>query len=601
MPLRYPQWPQDALPRGTMINGYRIDGVLGRGGFGITYRAVDLLDQFFALKEFYPQQFARGAGESVTVNVESDKEIFEDCRQRFLREARLLSGFGRDGGGDTIVRVVTCFEVNNTAYSVMEMLAGETLEDRLKREPAGLPSVELTTILNGILVPLARVHAAGILHRDIKPSNIILRPDGRSVLIDFGSARDFGPSANTTYTQIFSGGYAPVEQMVGSRQGPFSDIYSVGAVAYRGIGGTLIDAVTRHQAALSKTPDPLKAAAEVGNGRYPPRLLGAIDRALAVAAPDRPQRVEDLLPAVEDCADTRELARPRTVSDQAPASSGRTRPETVETRSNSLWREPTRPTRENRTEEPRRNGENPSQNAKTPDPIGAILSARPGLVYPEAKKRIVRDRAPQGPTVPTSELRKRRLAQSAEESVITSSQPAGDAPYDEAETGGRMRVWLWRASLVFVVFYLIACLSAWQFRLPTTPVTLPTSPVTPEASKGPSSVALPASLDQAYATIIGKWKCDTTYAFEFLPSPQKECLIINNLGLWNCYDPVGFDRKTGEVIFHMSTSVYRYKRSKDNLSVQIASDPNRPKPEFECTATRLGNTTLMPWRSTYPP
>jgi serine/threonine protein kinase len=294
----HPQWRQDALPLGTYINGYRIDSVLGRGGFGITYRVVDLLEQTFAVKEFFPRQFARRSGKVVTV--ESDHEIFEDCRQRFLREARLLAGLRRTGGGDEIVRVVTYFEANNTAYSVMEMLSGETLDDRLKREPAGIAAEELIAVLRGVLVALSRVHQAGILHRDIKPSNIILRPDGRPVLIDFGSARDFGASANTTFTQIFSGGYAPVEQFVGSQQGPFSDIYSVGAVAYRGIGGTLIDSLTRHQAILNNVRDPLKPAAEAGIGRYPPRLLASIDRALAVAIGDRPQRAEDLLTALDD-------------------------------------------------------------------------------------------------------------------------------------------------------------------------------------------------------------------------------------------------------------------------------------------------------------
>jgi serine/threonine protein kinase len=292
------QGQRDALPVGTSLNGYRIDSVLGRGGFGITYCAVDLLEQPFAIKEFFPRQFARRAGTSVTV--ESDSEIFEDCRQRFLREARLLAGLSRTGEVSEIVRVITCFEANNTAYSVMEMLPGETLEEHFRREPAGIAAEELTAALRGILMALVRVHEAGILHRDIKPANIIMHPDGRPVLIDFGSARDFRANVDTSFTQIFSGGYAPVEQLVGSQQGRFSDLYSVGAVAYRGIGGTLIDALTRHQAVLSNAPDPLTPAIEAGRGRYSPRLLAAIDYALAMAIGDRPQRAEDLLVALDD-------------------------------------------------------------------------------------------------------------------------------------------------------------------------------------------------------------------------------------------------------------------------------------------------------------
>jgi serine/threonine protein kinase len=287
---------RDALATGTVLNGYQIIGVLGRGGFGITYRASDLLDQSFAIKEFFPRQFAMRADREVVVTSESDQAVFVDCRKRFLTEARLLASLGRDGGTPGIVRVVTFFEANNTAYSVMELLVGETLDDRLRAKDFPSPQL-LLGLLRGILTPLAQVHAAGFLHRDIKPSNILLRAGGQPVLIDFGSARDMRPTASsTTYTQVYSGNYAPIEQMLhGAPQGPYSDIYSVGGVAYRAIGGSLVDARARQQAILSRAPDPLTPAAEVGLGRYPESLLHAIDQALAVAAKDRPQRVEEML------------------------------------------------------------------------------------------------------------------------------------------------------------------------------------------------------------------------------------------------------------------------------------------------------------------
>jgi serine/threonine protein kinase len=301
MPLAGQQLPQDALPPGTSINGYRIEAVLGQGGFGITYRVVDLLEQSFAAKEYFPRGFARRSGASVIVSTESDVAIFEDCRRRFVREAQILADLGHHGGVEGVARVVTCFEANNTAFSIMELLAGETLDKRIKKSPTGLPAAEIVRVLRGILTPLEHVHAKGILHRDVKPSNIILRlPDHRPVLIDFGSARDFGPNSNTTFTQIFSGGYAPIEQLVGSRQGPFSDIYSVGTVAYRAIGGTLVDAFIRHQALLEGRPDPLKPAAEIGSSRYSKPLLTAIDRALAVSGDKRPQHPREMLAALAD-------------------------------------------------------------------------------------------------------------------------------------------------------------------------------------------------------------------------------------------------------------------------------------------------------------
>jgi serine/threonine protein kinase len=287
---------RDALAQGTVLNGYQLLAVLGRGGFGITYRAADLLEQFFAIKEFFPRQFAMRAGMEVVAASESDEEMFVDCRRRFLTEARLLAALGRNGGAPGIVRVVTFFEANNTAYSVMEMLVGETLDEVLRTGTQPIPAQRVVSLLQGILTPLARVHEAGFLHRDIKPANILIRPNGQPVLIDFGSARDMGPSANATYTQVYSGHYAPIEQMLhGGQQGPYSDIYSVGGVAYRAIGGTLVDARTRQHAALSNAPDPLVPAVDVGRDRYPASLLKTIDRALAVSADERPQCVAEVL------------------------------------------------------------------------------------------------------------------------------------------------------------------------------------------------------------------------------------------------------------------------------------------------------------------
>jgi serine/threonine protein kinase len=301
---------RDALPVGTVLNGYRVLGVLGRGGFGITYQASDLLDQLFAIKEFFPRQFAMRTGSEVVVTSDADEGIFVDCRKRFLTEARLLAALGRQGGTPGVVQVVTFFEANNTAYSVMELLTGETLDDLLRAKGQSLAPEVLVPLLKGILTPLARVHAAGFLHRDIKPSNILIRPDSQPVLIDFGSARDMGPSSNTTYTQVYSGNYAPIEQMLhGAPQGPYSDIYSVGGVGYRAIGGSLVDARARQQAALTHAPDPLVPAADVGRGRYPGALLYAIDRALAVTASERPQRVEEMLALLERSFDTEPTVR----------------------------------------------------------------------------------------------------------------------------------------------------------------------------------------------------------------------------------------------------------------------------------------------------
>ena len=299
----------DELAVGTVLNGYRILGVLGRGWLGIIYRASDLLEQSFAIKEYFPRQFAMRSGQDVVATSESCQDIFVDYRKRFLAEARRLSTLGLNGGTAGVVQVATFFEANNTAYSVMELLTGKTLDNVLGTGVSLSPQV-LVSLLRAILTSLARVHAAGFLHRNIKPSNILIPPDGQPVLIDFGSARNMGQSPNrlatdTQVTQVDSGHYSPIEQMMhGAPEGPWSDIYSVGGVAYRAIGGRLIDARARQQAVLIRTRDPLVSAVDVGRGRYPTPLLHAIDRALAVAANDRPQRVEDMLALLEERSDT---------------------------------------------------------------------------------------------------------------------------------------------------------------------------------------------------------------------------------------------------------------------------------------------------------
>jgi hypothetical protein len=315
---------RDALPPGTMLHGYTIRSVLGRGGFGTTYHATDRLDQSFAIKEYFPRQFAIRQGLEVVAASEQDHASLADCRERFLFEAKTLCQLGKTANDDGIVKVLTFFEANGTAYIVMEFLSGETLESVLKRAPEGLPSKLLQARLRGLLSSLARVHAAGLVHRDIKPANIFVRENGRPVLIDFGSARAASRNQETVYTQIYSGSYAPIEQMSGMQQGPYSDIFAVGAVCYRAIGGTLVDAFTRQQALQRGKPDPLIPAATVGAGRYPERLLRTIDRALAIDWDERPQTASELAAALDD--DDATVVETRTAGAPAATSAARAAP-----------------------------------------------------------------------------------------------------------------------------------------------------------------------------------------------------------------------------------------------------------------------------------
>ncbi len=298
MPPEQERWHRDALPRGTVVNGFRVIEVIGQGGFGIVYEARDNLDQPFAVKECFPRDFVMRDGPDVVPQSQSPeyREIFEACRTRFMREGRALVQLGgADAARDGVVKVIFAFEAHRTGYLVMELLGGHNLENLIKASPQGLPADQLGELMHNVLAALAGVHAAGLLHRDLKPANIALRENGRPVLIDFGAVREVSHGQTTIATKISTRGFTPIEQSSGLPQGPMSDLYAFGATFYQAIGGALEDAEQRERAVRRERPDPLRPAREVGAGRYPDPILAAIDAALRIEPEDRPQSVRDLL------------------------------------------------------------------------------------------------------------------------------------------------------------------------------------------------------------------------------------------------------------------------------------------------------------------
>jgi tetratricopeptide (TPR) repeat protein len=284
---------RNALQSGYLLHWYRIDSVLGQGGFGITYLAHDAnLDHPVAIKEFLPVEMAmRDADLSVQPSSQDMDERFRWGLDRFVAEARTLARFRHSG----IVRVLSVFEANNTAYMVMELERGETLHQRLARQRT-LPEAELLAIIEPLLDGLEAVHAAGFVHRDIKPANIIIRPDESPVLIDFGSARQAIGQYTRTLTTLISPGYAPYEQYLsgGDRQGPWTDIYSLAATLYRcAVGKPPLDALERSEALLKSERDLYMPASGLAGGEYSPALLRAIDHGLCFKAADRPQSVAE--------------------------------------------------------------------------------------------------------------------------------------------------------------------------------------------------------------------------------------------------------------------------------------------------------------------
>jgi serine/threonine protein kinase len=274
-----------ALTPGTRLGDYRLDAVIGHGGFGITYRAFDTqLAKFVAIKEYLPVEFAIRDHGKVVARGTRFAEDFAWGRERFLDEARALARFRHPH----IVPVLRYFEANGTAYTVMEFEDGKSVGELL-RQPAGrLSPDDVQRLADGLVGGLSAVHAQGFLHRDIKPSNIMIRRDGIPVLIDFGAARQAMGERTRTMTGILTPQYAPIEQYaLDGKQGPWSDIYSAAAVLHHAIAG-----LPPPDAAARVGTDPYRPLATTHADRFAPAFLGAIDRALAFAPADRPQTVE---------------------------------------------------------------------------------------------------------------------------------------------------------------------------------------------------------------------------------------------------------------------------------------------------------------------
>ena len=277
------------LRKGTRLIGhYTIEGVLGQGGFGITYLGIDELhEKKVAIKEFFPQGIVTRNIEyqdTVTVTFVGEKENYEKGKERFLKEARTMAKFSKDEG---IVKALDFFEINNTAYIVMEYLEGITLKQYL-RENQRIAPEDLIELLVPLIESLDEIHSQGMIHRDISPDNIMVLPDGRIKLMDFGAARDYTEFGEKSLSIVLKPGYAPPEQyQTHGVQGPWTDIYALCATMYKCITGeNPPDAIERVM------DDSLKKISEFGIV-IPPQEEAAIIKGMSVSAKDRYQDIKD--------------------------------------------------------------------------------------------------------------------------------------------------------------------------------------------------------------------------------------------------------------------------------------------------------------------
>ena len=308
----------DALAPGHRLDEFEIVRVLGAGGFGIVYLALDqLLLRHVAIKEYFPTSLAsRNKNAHVEARSRETGKTFDLGLESFINEARLLARFDHP----SLVKVHRFWKQNGTAYMVMQYYPGQTLKSA--RRTATNPPDEkwLRAFMDRLLGALEVLHAQDVFHRDIAPDNILLLPDGQPVILDFGSARRVISDRTQSLTAVLKPNFSPVEQYAedaGMRQGAYTDIFALGGTVRFMMTGeaptpAVMRAVRDTLPAMSRD-EPEKFASVSFN------FLAAIDWTLALAPSDRPQTVAVLRQALDGEIDIPEpSARYASMEDSAP-------------------------------------------------------------------------------------------------------------------------------------------------------------------------------------------------------------------------------------------------------------------------------------------
>ena len=282
------------LPDTLLDDHYRIQGVLGEGGFGITYIGLnERIHMRVAIKELFLKEhmFRDGALSSNVLINEGSQEFIQKSKEKFLKEARILGGFQDE---PNIVDVIDYFEANQTAYLVMTYLDGITLKNYLLNKKTLEPKGIFRAFFP-LIQALGKVHRQGLIHRNISPDNIIMMPNHLLILIDFGAARDYWADSSQSSLIVYKDNYAPVEQYNNNGNlGPWTDIYAICATLYECITGTApADALMRI------FNDELKRPSELGI-RIDPDLEKVLMKGLQVAPEERYPSVDEMLADLEE-------------------------------------------------------------------------------------------------------------------------------------------------------------------------------------------------------------------------------------------------------------------------------------------------------------
>ncbi|MDR8728002.1 serine/threonine protein kinase [Burkholderia pseudomultivorans] len=284
-----PEFTVRPLPLGHRLGELQLDEVLGIGGFGIVYRAFDrTLRRAVAIKEYMPSMLAtRGGDYTVSLRSERFAQAFDAGRGAFLNEARLLAQFDHPG----LVKVLHFWESHGTAYMVMPFYEGRTLKQLLDGGMR-IGETQLRHIVGALLGALDTLHRAQCFHRDVALDNVLIRPNGSAILLDFGAARKRIGDLVDDGAMMIKPGYAPIEQYTDDpafSQGPWTDLYALGAVMHAMIVGDLPPAAVVRS--IKDTYRPLVSRELPAGEVYSPAFLAAVDHALQLRIPDRPESV----------------------------------------------------------------------------------------------------------------------------------------------------------------------------------------------------------------------------------------------------------------------------------------------------------------------
>ena len=293
-----PEQPHYLTPGTILGNHFIVGTVIGFGGFGITYKCFDTtLGVTVAVKEFYPMGLVnRSPGESKVGLLSGDKQVqYREQLQRFLMEAQSVAQFGK---AKDIVNVYDFFEENNTAYIIMEYIDGVLLKEYLDKQGAMPPEVAMNIIMP-IIDAVKKIHSKGIIHRDISPDNIFIASEDSIKIFDFGAAQLNDSKEGMSGEKVIKVGYsAPEQYRDKSRQGFFTDIYSVGAIMYQ-----ILTGIKPMESTEREFKDELKSPLELGVN-----INANVDRAIMEAMAVRPELRFQGIQQFEDALHSKRIA-----------------------------------------------------------------------------------------------------------------------------------------------------------------------------------------------------------------------------------------------------------------------------------------------------